>query len=76
MGRNIYTAHRRYINSDEALPWGLVAPEASKIIPCSRQHHTDGRRRGEKSYESLEGERRERLDVQLQERLLAVEQLA
>ena len=31
---------------------------------------------GEKSYQSLEGERRERRDVQLQERLLAVEQLA
>ena len=65
------------INSDEALPWGLVAPEASKIIPCSRQHQASAgrwqrRRRREKSYQSLEG-RDETCNCSS---VLAVEQLA
>ena len=71
-----YAALRCYINSDEALPWGLVAPEASKIIPCSRRsakQMEDEEEEKEKSYQSLEGLRR---DLQLQQRLLAVEQLA
>ena len=64
---NTYTALWHNTNSDAALPWGLVAPEASEIIPCKQQptaarcNLTKKKKKSRGFYQILE----ERADVQL-----------
>ena len=61
-----YTALWHNTNSDAALPWGLVAPEASEIIPCKQQRaaarcNLAKKKKSRGFYQILE----ERADVQL-----------